>query len=206
MRDLVTQRGPAAACASSRGCVIATPSPGRHSLARGNSPGSRERRASGLCSPRDSSAPRSIAGDAGYVGRGEITCDSTCIYDVPHRPSRPLLQGHMISQCRARMGPLEIRSVAQTSGAISRRQIHRFGVRTKYRFKPLTFAQNQTGADTKPSSRIFNRRDWQVSSFTTLARFMTSYTLSGFSRSALRIFSRSLGATRLLQSPSALNH
>jgi hypothetical protein len=27
---------------------------------------------------------------------------------------------------------------------------------------------------TKPSSRIFNSRDWQVSSFTTLARFMTS--------------------------------
>jgi hypothetical protein len=27
---------------------------------------------------------------------------------------------------------------------------------------------------TKPSSRIFNKRDWQASSFTTLARFMTS--------------------------------
>src|SRR5215472_2484950 len=55
---------------------------------------------------------------------------------------------------------------------------------------------------TKPSSRIFNRRDWQVSSFTTLARFMISYTLSGFSRSALRIFSRSFSTTRLLPSSS----
>src|SRR5215813_13975303 len=77
---------------------------GRHSLVRGNSPGSRERRASGpgwrLCWPRDSSAPRSISGDAGYVGQGEITCDSTCIYDVPYRPSRPLLRGHIISQLR----------------------------------------------------------------------------------------------------------
>jgi hypothetical protein len=27
---------------------------------------------------------------------------------------------------------------------------------------------------TKFSSRIFNKRDWQASSFTTLARFMTS--------------------------------
>src|SRR5216684_6152598 len=48
---------------------------------------------------------------------------------------------------------------------------------------------------TKPSSRIFSRRDWQASSFTTLARFMTSWTLSGFSRSALRIFSRSFSTT-----------
>jgi TIR domain len=31
----------------------------------------------------------------------EITCDKTCIYDVARRPSRPLLWGHMISQCRA---------------------------------------------------------------------------------------------------------
>ena len=28
---------------------------------------------------------------------------------------------------------------------------------------------------TKPSSRIFNRRDWQASSLTTLARFMTNF-------------------------------
>jgi hypothetical protein len=45
---------------------------------------------------------------------------------------------------------------------------------------------------TEPSSRIFNRSDWQDSSFVTLARLMISKTLSGFSRSALRIFSRSL--------------
>src|SRR5215471_12817023 len=32
--------------------------------------------------------------------QGEITCDSTCIYDVPYRPSRPLLRGHIISQLR----------------------------------------------------------------------------------------------------------
>ena len=36
--------------------------------------------------------------------QGEITCDSTCIYDVPYRPSRPLLRGHIISQRRD--GPL----------------------------------------------------------------------------------------------------
>src|SRR6266436_1559702 len=51
---------------------------------------------------------------------------------------------------------------------------------------------------TKPSSRIFNRRDWQASSFTTLARLMISRTVSAFSRSALRIFSRSFSITRLL--------
>ena len=45
---------------------------------------------------------------------------------------------------------------------------------------------------TEPSSRILNRSDWQDSSFETLARLMISKTLSGFSRSALRIFSRSL--------------
>src|ERR1700676_2626491 len=45
---------------------------------------------------------------------------------------------------------------------------------------------------TEPSSRIFNRSDWQDSSWVTLARLMISKTLSGFSRSALRIFSRSL--------------
>ena len=39
-----------------------------------------------------------------------------------------------------------------------------------------------------------------------VARFMTSYSLSGFSRSALRIFSRSFSTTRLLPSSSALNH
>jgi len=59
---------------------------------------------------------------------------------------------------------------------------------------------------TKPSSHIFNRSDWQASSFTTLARFMTSYSLSGFSRRALRIFSRSFSTTRLLPSSSAPNH
>src|SRR6266436_4848765 len=51
---------------------------------------------------------------------------------------------------------------------------------------------------TAPSSRIFNRRDWQASSFTTLARLMISRTVSAFSRSALRIFSRSFSITRLL--------
>src|ERR1700682_4608456 len=45
---------------------------------------------------------------------------------------------------------------------------------------------------TEPSSRIFNRSDWQDSSLVTLARLMISKTLSGFSRSALRMFSRSL--------------
>jgi hypothetical protein len=44
---------------------------------------------------------------------------------------------------------------------------------------------------TEPSSRILNRSDWQDSSFETLARLMISKTLSGFSRRALRIFSRS---------------
>jgi hypothetical protein len=43
----------------------------------------------------------------------------------------------------------------------------------------------------EPSSRILNSRDWQDSSFEILARLMISKTLSGFSRSALRIFSRS---------------
>ena len=42
---------------------------------------------------------------------------------------------------------------------------------------------------TKPSSRIFKRRDGQASSFTTLARFMTSWTLSGFLAGAREIYS-----------------
>jgi hypothetical protein len=44
---------------------------------------------------------------------------------------------------------------------------------------------------TTPSSRIFNSRAWQASSLTMLARFFISKALSGFSRSALRICSRS---------------
>jgi hypothetical protein len=44
----------------------------------------------------------------------------------------------------------------------------------------------------KPSSLILNSSNWQDSSFEILARLMTSKALSGFSRSALRIFSRSL--------------
>jgi hypothetical protein len=44
----------------------------------------------------------------------------------------------------------------------------------------------------EPSSRILNRSDWQDSSFEILARLMISKTLSGFSRSELRIFSRLL--------------
>ena len=44
---------------------------------------------------------------------------------------------------------------------------------------------------TKPSSRIFKRRAWQASAFATLARLVIWWTLSGFSPSALRIFSRS---------------
>src|SRR5215470_17103833 len=106
---------------------------GRHSLVRGNSLGSRERRASGpgwrLCWPRDSSAPRSISGDADYVGQGEITCDSTCIYDVPYRPSRPLLRGHIISQLTdgTLLSRLRLQSpkLAQSHG----RQIHCIGTR-----------------------------------------------------------------------------
>ena len=102
--------------------------------------------AGGLCLPRDRSAPHSISGDADYVGQGEITCDSTCICDVPYRPSRPLLRGHMISQCRARIGSRN-QNRRQTSRAISQRQIHRLGVRRKYRLKPSTFVENQTGAE-----------------------------------------------------------
>jgi len=56
---------------------------------------------------------------------------------------------------------------------------------------------------TEPSSRIFNRRDWQTSSFTTLARFITPWTLSGFSRSALRIFSRSFSMAALCKRRNA---
>jgi hypothetical protein len=48
---------------------------------------------------------------------------------------------------------------------------------------------------TKPSVLIFIRSDWQASSFAIFARFMTSKILSGFSRSALRIFSRSFNIT-----------
>src|SRR5712664_2314860 len=44
---------------------------------------------------------------------------------------------------------------------------------------------------TEPSPRIFNSSDWQDSSFLTLARLMISKTFSGFSRSALKMFSRS---------------
>src|SRR5215470_18851862 len=82
-----------------------------------------------LCSPRDSSAPRSISGDAAYVGQGEITCDSTCIYDVPYRPSRPLLRGHIISQLTdgTLLSRLRLQSpkLAQSHG----RQIHCIGTR-----------------------------------------------------------------------------
>ena len=75
---------------------------GTHS--RGNSPGSRQRRANEpdwrLCSLRDSSRPRNNAGDSDYADQGEKVCGSPCTYDVPHWPSHPLLRGFMISQCR----------------------------------------------------------------------------------------------------------
>jgi hypothetical protein len=101
MRDLVTQRGCAGSCASSRDYAIAMP--GRDSPVRGNNPGSRERRASGpgwrLCSPPDSAAPRSIPGDTGYVTRGEITCDNTCqcraaLLSKLETGHQPLAQSH----------------------------------------------------------------------------------------------------------------
>jgi phenylpropionate dioxygenase-like ring-hydroxylating dioxygenase large terminal subunit len=82
----------------------------------------------------------------------------------------------------------------------------RWTVRRNFTNYPMSHCPLWISNFTKPSSRIFNRRDWQASSFTTLARFMTSYSLSGFSRSALRIFSRSFNTTRLLPSSSALNH
>ena len=52
----------------------------------------------------------------------------------------------MISQCGTHAGSRNQKR-RQTSGAISRRQIHRLGVRSMYRFKPLDFVENQTGAD-----------------------------------------------------------
>src|SRR5882672_7178924 len=45
---------------------------------------------------------------------------------------------------------------------------------------------------TRPSSRIFNRSDWQSSWFLMLTRFMISKAFKGFSRRAVRIFSRSV--------------
>src|SRR3954449_11331832 len=45
---------------------------------------------------------------------------------------------------------------------------------------------------TAPSSRIFNRSDWQSSWFLMFTRFMMSKVFRGFSRRAIRIFSRSV--------------
>src|SRR6202022_58786 len=44
---------------------------------------------------------------------------------------------------------------------------------------------------TEPSSRIFNKSDWQDSSFMTLARLMISYAVFCLKKKKTRIFSRS---------------
>ena len=58
----------------------------------------------------------------------------------------------MIDQCGHHTA-LESESVATPYGAISRRQIPTASARTKDRFKPLAFVQNQTGADTQEHER-----------------------------------------------------
>ena len=97
--------------------------PGRPSQGRGNSPGSRQRRANEpdwrLCSLGDNSRPRNNAGDSDYADQGEKVCYSPCTYDVPHWPSHPLLRGLMISQCRDNWSRNQIDARPSNSGAIT---------------------------------------------------------------------------------------